>query len=118
MAHFAKLDENNVVIEVNVVDNKDINDLPFPESESVGIEFLNNWAGEVFNWKQTSYNGNFRKNYAGPGFTYNDEFDAFLPPKLYPSWKLNKQYWDWEAPVAFPDDGENHHWDEETQTWL
>ena len=118
MAHFAKLDENNVVIEVNVVDNKDVGDLPFPESETVGIELLNNWAGEVFNWKQTSYNGNFRKNYAGPGFTYNEEFDAFLSPKPFASWKLNKQYWDWEAPVAFPDDGENHHWDEKNLSWI
>ena len=118
MAHCAKLDENNVVIEVNVVDNKDVGDLPFPESETVGIEFLNNWAGEVFNWKQTSYNGNFRKNYAGPGFTYNEEFDAFLSPKPFASWKLNKQYWDWEAPVAFPDDGENHHWDEKNLSWI
>jgi hypothetical protein len=80
MAHFAKLDENNVVLEVNVVNNADIGDLPFPESEPVGIAFLNNWAGQVFNWKQTSYNASFRGRYAGIGDIYDAERDEFISP--------------------------------------
>jgi hypothetical protein len=80
MAHFAKLDENNVVLEVNVVNNADIGDLPFPESEPVGTAFLNNWAGQVFNWKQTSYNASFRGRYAGIGDIYDAERDEFISP--------------------------------------
>lgn len=80
MAHFAKLDENNVVLEVLVVNNEVIRDLPFPESEPVGIEFLIDWSGGYTNWKQTSYNNNFRGSYAGIGFIYDHEVDRFVPP--------------------------------------
>jgi hypothetical protein len=80
MAHFAKLDDQNIVIDVNVVNNETINNLPFPESEPVGVAFLTEWSGGYTNWKQTSYNSNFRKNYAGIGYTYDPISDEFVPP--------------------------------------
>ena len=80
MAHFAKLDDNNIVMEVNVVGNEIINNLPFPESEALGLSFLIEWSGGYTNWKQTSYNANFRKYYAGIGYTYDPVLDEFVPP--------------------------------------
>lgn len=118
MAHFAKLDENNTVLDVNVVNNSDCNDLPFPESEPVGVAFLTQWSGGYTNWKQTSYNANFRKNYAGIGFVYDATLDAFIPPKPYPSWLLNTQICQWEAPIPYPNDGKVYRWDESTGTWV
>ena len=118
MAHFAKLNEDNVVIEVNVVNNDDIRNLPFPESEQVGIDFLTQWSGGYTNWKQTSYNANFRKHYAGIGYTYHEDIDAFVPKAPYPSWVLNKITALWEAPVAIPSDGKRYEWDEENQQWV
>ena len=117
MAHFAKLNENNIVIDVNVVNNEDINNLSFPESEAVGIQFLNKWAGQIFNWKQTSYNATFRKNYAGIGCTYNENLDAFILPKPFTSWILNETTCKWEAPIPYPTDGKEYEWNEETQSW-
>ena len=84
MAHFAQLDENNVVLNVIVVNNDAIQDLPFPESEPVGVAFCQSLFGEDTNWKQTSYNGNFRGVFAGIGCTYNPESDLFVPPPLPP----------------------------------
>jgi len=101
MAHFAQLDENNVVTQV--------------------IGFCQRLFGG--NWKQTSYNHNFRKRYAGIGYTYNAELDAFVPPKPFASWVLNNEEANWEAPVAMPADagmGEGkkmYTWDEETTSW-
>ena len=118
MAHFAKLDEHNLVLDVNVVDNETINNLPFPESEPVGVQFLTQWSGGYTNWKQTSYNGSFRKNYAGIGFTYSIDLDAFVPPKPYPSWLLNTNTCQWQAPVPYPNDGKMYQWDEATQSWV
>jgi len=119
MAHFAKLNENNIVIEVNVVNNEDINNLPFPESEPVGIAFLNEWAGQEFNWKQTSYNGNFRKNYAGVGYKYDAGRDAFIPQQPpWASWVLNENTCNFEAPVPYPTDGNGYIWDEEQGLWV
>lgn len=118
MAHFAKLDENNVVLEVNVVDNSNCGDLPFPESEPVGVAFLTQWSGGYTHWKQTSYNANFRKNYAGIGFVYDAILDAFIPPKPYPSWLLNTNTCQWEAPVPYPNDGKSYYWNEETESWV
>lgn len=117
MAHFAKLDENNIVIEVNVVNNSDIQNLPFPESEAVGIEFLKNWSGGYINWKQTSYNRNFRKNYAGIGYTYRADIDAFVALQPYPSWTLNDQA-QWQAPVSMPTDGKIYFWNESITSWV
>jgi hypothetical protein len=117
MAHFAKLDENNLVIDVNVVNNSDLLQNGV-ESEAKGIEFLINWSGGYTNWKQTSYNGKIRKNYAGLGFTYDLIRDAFIPPQPYPSWTLNETTCLWDAPAPYPTDGERYQWDEATTSWV
>jgi hypothetical protein len=117
MSYFAKLDDNSIVLEVIAVSNDVINNLPFPESEPIGVAFLTEWSGGYTNWKQTSYNANFRKNYAGIGNTYDPILDAFIAPKPYPSWLLNTTTCQWEAPVPYPEDGHKYAWNEETQSW-
>lgn len=116
MAHFARLDENNVVLQVIVVNNEVLNNLPFPESEAIGIEFCQSHFGG--NWKQTSYNGNFRVNYAGIGFTYNEINDVFYAPQPFPSFVLNNQTWQWDSPIPRPNDGKFYRWDEDTISWI
>jgi hypothetical protein len=107
MAHFAKLDENNIVLEVNVVNN----DVLDPNNEEAsGIAFLTEWSSGHTNWKQTSYSGSIRANFAGIGFRYDSDFDVFIAPQPYPSWKLNYTTFQWEAPVAQPDYVEGHIW--------
>ena len=118
MANFAQLDENHIVTQVVVVNNETINDLPFPESEPVGAAFLQSLFGSTTIWKQTSYNANFRKNYAGIGYTYDQENDVFYAPNLFASWVLNNQTWTWEAPVPYPTDGMLYIWDEPTVSWV
>ena len=121
MAHFAQLDENNVVQQVIVVSNNELLDANGVEREELGIGFCQRLFGG--NWKQTSYNHNFRKRYAGIGYTYNAEIDAFVPPKPFPSWVLNSTDAVWEAPVPQPADmgyGEGqklYTWNEETTSW-
>jgi hypothetical protein len=115
MAHFAQLDVNNVVTQVIVVSNKDTSDANGVEKESIGIAFCERLFGG--NWKQTSYNGNMRKNYAGIGYTYNADIDAFVPPKPFASWVLNNDTAQWDAPVPRPEVG-LWAWDEETQQWV
>jgi hypothetical protein len=117
MAHFAKLDENNIVLEVIVVANAAIDDLPFPDSEPIGVEFCQSLLGQHTNWKQTSYNNNFRVRYAGIGFTYDPALDAFIPPQPYPSWTLDNATADWIPPTPMPTDGKFYYWNETTQTW-
>jgi hypothetical protein len=117
MAHFAKLDENNIVILVNFVDNDKLLDTNDVEQESLGVTFLTVWSGGYFNWKQTSYNGKFRKNYAGIGYTYDSQRDAFIPPKPFDSWILNEETCLWNAPTEKPTDGKEYYWDEETLSW-
>ena len=116
MAHFAKLDDTNTVLEVLCINNNEllVNGI---EKESKGIEFLINWSGGYTNWKQTSYNATIRKNYAGIGFTYDATRDAFIPPKPFPSWLLNEASCQWAAPVAYPNDGKMYQWDESTLAW-
>ena len=114
MAHFVKLDENNIVTQVVVVANKDTADAFGVEKEYIGAAFCERLLGGT--WKQTSYNGNFRKNYAGIGYTYNADIDAFVPPKPFPSWLLNNDTAQWEAPVAMPTEG-MWRWDEATTSW-
>ena len=116
MAHFAELDSNGVVQRVIVVANKDTADANGNELESIGVAFCQKLFGG--NWKQTSYNGNIRKNYAGVGYTYDAGIDAFVPPKPYPSWVLNSNTAQWEAPVPMPQDGKMYSWDEATQSWV
>jgi hypothetical protein len=121
MAHFAKLDSNNIVERVEVVSND------IATTEQAGIDFLNNLYGTTDIWKQTSYNTYggkhllggtaFRKNYAGVGFTYDSTKDAFIPPKPYNSWSLNETTCLWEPPVAHPNNGNSYEWNEDNQTW-
>ena len=118
MANFAKLDDKNLVIDVNAVANAVVNDLPFPESEPVGVAFLTDWSGGYTNWKQTSYNANFRKNLASIGYTYDAVLDAFIAPKPYPSWLLNTETCQWQAPIPYPTDGKRYYWNEDTQQWV
>jgi len=117
MAHFAKLDDNNVVLEVHVVDNIWLLQ-DGVESEDKGVQFLVNWSGGYTNWKQTSYNGKIRKNYAGVGYTYDATRDAFIPPQPFPSWTLNETTCLWDAPVPIPTDGQRYNWDEATTSWV
>jgi hypothetical protein len=122
MAHYARLDENNVVTQVIVVDNKDCSDANGLEKESIGVAFCERLFGGT--WKQTSYNGNMRKNYAGIGYTYNADIDAFVPPKPFNSWLLNNETAQWEAPTPMPEDAgtgdppKRYQWDEETTSWV
>ena len=116
MAHFAEIDDNNVVLRVIVVANKDTADANGNEVDSIGVAFCQRLLGG--NWKQTSYNGNIRKNYAGVGYTYDAGIDAFVPPKPYPSWVLNSNTAQWKAPVPMPQDGKMYSWDEATQSWV
>lgn len=117
MAHFAKLDENNVVIEVHVVNNNELLEYGV-ESEDKGIQFIVSWCGGYTNWKQTSYNGKIRKNYAGIGYTFDEQRDAFIPPQPFPSWTLNENTCLWNPPVPMPTDGQFYHWDEATTSWV
>jgi hypothetical protein len=115
MAHFAKLDENNVVLAIHVVNNDVITNNGV-ESEQLGIDFLTQLHGHI-NWKQTSYNNNIRKNYAGVGYLYDSVRDAFIPPKLYSSWTLNEETCQWQAPVAMPTDDKMYNWNESKLKW-
>ena len=118
MGYFAKLNDSNIVIDMAGVDNAVMDNLPFPESEPLGIAFLTEWSGGYTNWKQTSYNKSFRKNYAGIGFSYDQNLDAFIPEKPYPSWLLNINTCQWQAPVPYPNDQKPYIWDEATQSWV
>lgn len=118
MAHFAKIDENNIVLEVIVVSNEVLNNLPFPDSEALGISFLTTWSNGYTNWKQTSYNNNFRKNFAGIGFKYYPNLDGFVAPSPFPSWVLNTTTCVFEAPIPYPQDGNEYYWNETTQQWI
>jgi hypothetical protein len=115
MAHFAKIDENNKVLSVHVVNNDVIN-VDGNESEQAGIDFLSSLHGHTL-WKQTSYNGSFRKNYAGIDYTYDEGFDAFIPPKPYDSWVLNETSFQWQSPVEMPNDGNQYSWNEDDVSW-
>lgn len=114
MAHFAELDENNVVKRVIVVENKDCCDANGVEKEHIGAAHCEWLLGG--RWVQTSYNGSMRKRYAGPGMTYNEELDAFISPQPFPSWVLNSETAAWEAPTPKPEEG-NWEWNEETTSW-
>ena len=118
MAHFAKLDTDNKVVRVEVVSND------IATTEQAGVDFLNTLYGTSDVWKQTSYNTNgnehtlggtpFRKNYAGIGYTYDSDKDAFIPIQPYASWVLDETTCTWNAPIPYPDDGKYYDWDEQT----
>jgi len=121
MAHFAKLNSENIVEKILVVSNQ------VATNEQAGVDFLNNLLKTNDTWKQTSYNTvggvhklggtPFRKNYAGVGYKYDESRDAFIAPKPYNSWTLNETSCLWEAPTPYPDDGNLYIWDEENLTW-
>jgi len=126
MASFAKIGLNNKVIEVLSVVNEVLHDANGIEQEVVGIDFLTKLTGWAI-WKQTSYNTHggvhnnggtpFRKNHAGIGYIYDQQRDAFIPPKPYNSWILNEQTCNWDSPVARPNDNNIYSWNEENQNW-
>ena len=124
MAHFAQVDENNVVLQVIVVNNSELLDAQGAEREELGVAFCQSLFGAETRWVQTSYNANFRKNYAGIGFSYDSVRDAFIAPKPYPSWILNEDTCQWQAPIPYPSDGGSYVWDESStgsptyQTWV
>ena len=110
MAHYAFLDENNIVTEVIVgIDETELIEGLDPET------WYGNFRGQVC--KRTSYNRKIRKNYAGIGYTYDESLDAFISPQPFPSWKLDKRNYQWKAPVAYPTDGLDYFWNEELLDW-
>lgn len=110
MAHYAFLDANNVVTEVIVgIDETELIEGLDPET------WYGNFRGQVC--KRTSYNGNIRKNYAGVGYTYDEQRDAFIAPKFYESWILDESTCQWQPPIAYPNDGNDYFWNEEIQNW-
>ena len=111
MAHFAKLGTGNIVEKVEVVSND------IATTEQAGVDFLNNLYGTRDVWKQTSYNGNIRKNFASVGYKYDQTRDAFIPPKEFNSWSLNETTCLWEPPIPYPTDNNFYKWNEENQTW-
>ena len=117
MAHFAKLGVGNIVEQVIVVHNSVIKNENGIEQEKLGVDFINKLYNTRDVWKQTSYNNNFRKNYAGIGYQYDQTRDAFIPPKPFNSWILNEDTCRWEAPVAYPTDGKIYKWNETNLTW-
>ena len=117
MAHFAQLDENNVVTQVIVVANDELL-LDGVESEAKGVIFCKSLFGEDSKWVQTSYNATIRKNYAGVGFKYDSALNAFIAPKPFNSWTLDEDTAQWEAPTPYPTDGKIYYWSEDDLTWL
>ena len=111
MTHFAKLATVNIVERVEVVSND------IATTEQAGVDFINKLYNTRDVWKQTSYNNNFRKNFAGIGFHYDQSRDAFIAPKPYNSWILNESTCRWEAPVALPDTENRYTWNETTLSW-
>jgi hypothetical protein len=111
MAHYAFLDENNIVIEVITgIDETELIEGLDPET------WYGNFRGQTC--KRTSYNGNIRKNYAGLGFTYDPELDAFIEPQPYPSWSLDEETCKWESPLPYPNDGLAYVWNEGNADWV
>tara|TARA_R100001086_G_scaffold223239_1_gene140870 strand:+ start:970 stop:1329 length:360 start_codon:yes stop_codon:yes gene_type:complete len=117
MAHFAELGSNSKVISVHVVDDENLLDADGNAQEQIGIDYLTQVQGHT-SWVQTSYNNASRKNYASIGYKYDDERDAFIPPKPFDSWALNEDTCLWESPASRPDDGEEYLWDEDSLSWV
>ena len=126
MAHFCELDENNIVTQVIVVANEDTTDTNGVEVEEIGVAFCKKLLGAETNWKQTSYNGNFRVRYAGTGYKFYEDLNAFVPPSPFPSFVLNEETADWESPVgpapelteAQVESRSFYKWDEENLAWV
>ena len=129
MAHFAEINDSNIVQRVIVVSNSNTADADGNEVEAIGIAFCKALFGSDTNWVQTSYNNNIRCRYANPGMKYDATNNVFYPLSPYPSWVLNTSTWDWEPPVALPDDAGvadpdnptefvEYTWDEDTTSWI
>ena len=116
MAHFAKIGKGNIVIKIHRVNNKVLMK-DGEENEQQGVEFLQNLYNNKDSYIQTSYNGNFRKNYAGRGYKYDSIRDAFIDQQPYSSWVLDEDTCKWGAPTPYPDDGKKYSWDEDTTSW-
>ena len=126
MAHFAQINENNIVVQVIVVDTKDTSTADGVEKESIGEAFCERLFGGT--WKKTSYNTQagvhtgggtpLRGNYAGIGYVYDPTHDVFYPASPYPSWTISAPTWTWTAPTPMPTDGKPYTWNEETKDWV
>jgi hypothetical protein len=117
VAYFAQIDDDGKVIQVIAVSNDDAPDPATEHSEPLGRAFIADVLGLPGVWRQTSYNGNFRKQYAGPGFTYDADADVFIAPQPFPSWSLDDNH-DWQAPTPRPETEGMWSWDEDTLTWV
>ena len=121
MAHFAKLGVGNIVEQVISINNSVITDANGIEQEKLGVDFINKLYNTRDVWKQTSYNNNFRKNYASIGFQYDQQRDAFIPPKPFNSWILNEETCLWEAPIPMPitelENNQFYFWNESIINW-
>ena len=115
MAHFAEINDQNIVQRIIVVHNSELLNSNGVEEESIGVSFCQSLFGG--NWKQTSFNGNIRKNFAGIGFSYDSARDAFIAPKPFNSWVLDEETCQWQAPIEMPDDGSIYIWNEEATSW-
>ena len=117
MAYFAQLDDDDIVVQVIAVSNNDAPDPAPAHSEPLGQAFIAS-LGLAGSWVQTSYNGTFRKNYAGIGYRYDAVRDAFIPPQPYPSWVLDEDTCFWQPPVPYPNDTNSvWAWNETLQQW-
>ena len=117
MAYFAQLDADGIVQQVISVSNADAPD-PAPEhSEALGQAFIADTLGLPGEWRQTSWSGSIRKQFAGIGFRYDPETDVFVRPQPYPSWTLDADH-DWQPPTPYPSDGDMYQWDEDTLAWV
>tara|TARA_Y100001951_G_C11249389_1_gene245407 strand:+ start:529 stop:912 length:384 start_codon:yes stop_codon:yes gene_type:complete len=117
MAHFAQIGLNNKVISVTSINNNVITDTAGIEREDLGTDYLANLTGWAV-WKRTWKDGSQRKRFAGKGYTYDEDNDAFLLPKPFPSWILNTETFIWEAPIDYPTDGEYYVWNDAGGNWI
>ena len=117
MAHFARI-EDNIVQQVVVINNLELQDVNGNEVEAQGIAFCQTLFGAESEWKQTSYHGNIRKNFAGIGYTFDAARDAFIAPKPFNSWILDEETCQWTSPVPYPDEEGSWGWDEESLSWI
>jgi len=119
MGYFAKI-EDNLVVYVISINNLTLGEpeKTFPETEGIGLDFIKNTLKLDGRWKQTSYNNSFRGNYAGIGYSYNNEKDIFIPPKLFNSFVWDDAIFSWVAPIEMPNDGKTYRWDEPTISWI
>ena len=117
MAHFAELDQNNIVLRVIVVNNADTS-VDGHEIEAKGVSFCQSLFGADTRWVQTSYSGSKRKRYAGVGYSFDEQRNAFITPQPYPSWALDAETCDWAAPIPMPNDGLMYTWNESNQSWV